>query len=196
MNLQGLSEYGAVDFCVPFSRPDRRGHAISSERRFPGKLGGNGLTGRSLLITGIFYTEILAILQIHRPASYPQILSMPFPCAQRYAQTRHHPSRCQARQLSVGLRERGRRPRRFRSGRGRCQVSRSKPGRSRLTYPLQRYESPSKIQCQHSPATLERPHGDRIKTTMTGRVEQAVYDVRKREASGRVGIPQIDNRQV
>lgn len=31
---------------------------------------------------------------------------------------------------------------------------------------------------------------------MTARVEQAVYDVRKREASGRVGIPQVDNRSV
>jgi hypothetical protein len=31
---------------------------------------------------------------------------------------------------------------------------------------------------------------------MTARVEQAVYDVRKREASGRVGIPQVDNRLV
>ncbi|KAH8083700.1 kinase-like domain-containing protein [Filobasidium floriforme] len=58
----------------------------------------------------------------------------------------------------------------------------------------ERYETPSKIQCQHSPATLERLHGERIKTNMTARVEQAVYDVRKREASGRVGIPQVDNR--
>jgi cell division control protein 7 len=38
--------------------------------------------------------------------------------------------------------------------------------------------------CQHRPATVDTPHGQRVKTAYTKKVEQAVYDARKRALAG------------
>jgi cell division control protein 7 len=63
-------------------------------------------------------------------------------------------------------------------------------------FTLQRYVPPHKIQCQHSAATVENPHGGKIKTAGTEKVEHAYHEAAKRSAlpEGRVGFLQQDNR--
>lgn len=60
----------------------------------------------------------------------------------------------------------------------------------------QRYTTPPKVLCQHSPATPAHPHGKLTKTPSTGRAEQAVYDARKlsKLGEGRVGFQAGDTR--
>lgn len=60
----------------------------------------------------------------------------------------------------------------------------------------ERYEPPSKIQCQHSAASITKPHGSRIKTAVTEKVEGAFYEAAKKLSlpEGRVGFLAQDNR--
>ncbi len=60
----------------------------------------------------------------------------------------------------------------------------------------ERYEVPTKIQCQHSPSTPRKPHGARTKTSVTDKVEAAYYEAAKRATlpEGRVGFVAQDTR--
>ncbi|KAJ9118204.1 hypothetical protein QFC22_004110 [Naganishia vaughanmartiniae] len=60
----------------------------------------------------------------------------------------------------------------------------------------ERYYPPSKVTCQHAAATYLKPHGYRVPSNQANhaKVEQAVYDAKKRISAGRVGIPKNDDR--
>lgn len=60
----------------------------------------------------------------------------------------------------------------------------------------ERYYPPSKVTCQHAAATYLKPHGYRVPSNQVNqtKVEQAVYDAKKRISAGRVGIPKNDDR--
>jgi cell division control protein 7 len=62
----------------------------------------------------------------------------------------------------------------------------------------ERYYPPSKVSCGHAAATYLKPHGYRSPQNPTdaAKIEQAMYEAKKRISVGRVGVRKEDSRSV
>lgn len=62
----------------------------------------------------------------------------------------------------------------------------------------ERYYPPSKVTCGHAAATYLKPHGYRSPQNPadTAKIDQAMYEAKKRMSAGRVGVRKEDPRRV